>query len=119
MRAAIIFAASILVSSCGGNQISKKDRELLDFRVDIIRQTSSTNYNIDSLKELTNFRIEHIRIQKDKRFNQFLQSHMDAFSRGYNDPYDIKKDRFLTLEKYLEYCKAHKYDPVKYIEFLD
>ncbi len=44
---------------------------------------------------------------------------MAVFSSEWNKPYDIKKDRNITTDKYMDYCKAHNLDPETYYKFLD
>jgi hypothetical protein len=60
-----------------------------------------------------------IDIHNTKARYRFTIDSIDGKAESWSAPYDIKKDRFLTMDKYIEYCKAHGYDPKEYTKFLD
>ena len=88
-------------------------------------QTSITTHNIttqarfdhDSINELQRERRKHKR-KIENGFQQYLDAHMKFFSNKWGKPYDIKKDRNLTLHLYLEYCMTHNYNPMEYIKYI-
>jgi hypothetical protein len=71
--------------------------------------SENEKYNIQKSIDLHNITVQY----------QFKKDSIDGKADSWSAPYDIKKDRFLTLDKYLEYCKAHKYDPKEYAKFID
>jgi hypothetical protein len=71
--------------------------------------SENEKYNIQKSIDLHNITAQY----------QFKKDSIDGKADSWSAPYDIKKDRFLTLDKYLEYCKAHKYDPKEYAKFID
>jgi hypothetical protein len=71
--------------------------------------TENEKYSIQKSIDLHNITAQY----------QFKKDSIDGKADSWSVPYDIKKDRFLTLDKYLEYCKAHKYDPKEYAKFID
>jgi hypothetical protein len=71
--------------------------------------TENEQYNIQKAIDIHNITAQY----------QFTKDSIDGKADSWSAPYDINKDRFLTLEKYLEYCKAHKYDPKEYAKFID
>lgn len=105
----------IMVAACG---LSKTEKNQLEFEIKMHNDKVSLNYRLDSLNEESS--LKTMTRQNPKLIDsEYRRSHMSLFERSWNRPYDIKKDRFLTLESYLKYCEAHNYKPKEYIKFID
>lgn len=103
--------------ACSG-ELSQKEREELAHYINLHNSEAKTQMDIALIKEETEYKIRHMDQSKEEWFSQKLRSHLNLFAMNYNQPYDIRKDTALTVEKYLQYCKAHNYAPKEYIQFL-
>jgi hypothetical protein len=106
-----------LIISCNSKKSDLNKQEAETF-IKIHNLIVSGRFSQDSIKEATNVEIQHIGIRKSL-VDSVIKTHMVVYSNEWNDPYDIKKDRFLTYEKYLEYCKAHNLDATTYYKFIN
>lgn len=115
---AFIIVLFFIVSCSQG--ISESSKELIKTRIDIHNITVRLKFVKDSLNEDFRYytKIRSLGLSKDSIL-EFRKTHGNVFANEWNEPYSIANDRFLTLDKYLDYCKAHKLDPETYDQFLD
>lgn len=111
----------LLLSACKNDkELSTSKKRLISLSLDLRNMSVHTTFFKDSLQELQYYKtiLFNARLPKDS-MQDYESVHMRVFSNQWNEPYDIKKDRFLTIDKYLDYCKAHRLDPETYYKFLD
>lgn len=77
------------------------------------------NFVADSLKEDVRIQIENRALKGMKELEDYRITNGLSFKRHWNEPYDITKDFELTMEKYLDYCKANNKDPDTFYKFMD
>lgn len=108
---------TIALFSCS-NSLSDSKKASIKLSIDLHNVNTSLKYKLDSIDEATNYKIRlfKAKIKEDK---DYTETHMAVFANQWNDPYDIQKDRFLTVEKYLDYCKANGLNAESYHKFLD
>lgn len=99
--------------------LSDQDKKNLLFYIDLHNSSLKTKFSVDSINETTKVKIRYITLHDTATVNNYLRAHMAVFANEWNSPYNIQKDRFLTLQSYLDYCKAHNYEPTEYIKFID
>lgn len=111
----ILLALLVFALSCSG--LSKNEKESLDAKIMVHNISAALQYKLAAIDEDTRLQIRYIDYDKAAK-EKITRLSMQQFNRNYNEPYDIKKDSTLDLDKYLKYCKAHGYDPVTYIDFM-
>lgn len=116
MKTLLLGLFLITFISCG---LSKKEKDQIQFYINLHNSSTKLKFNLDSIKEASNIKMKYLDMKGTTELNQYIQSHMKVFANEWNKPYDIKRDRFLTLESYLKYCEAHNYKPKEYIKFID
>lgn len=110
----------LLLFACQDKGLSDYDKNLIQINLDLLLINSHHDFAIDSLREVSKFKEKHDKpIYPDKLKRDHLKSHMAVFANEWNKPYKLEKDRFITVESYVEYCKAYKYDPVDYLAVLN
>lgn len=106
---------SITIQSCG---LSSSDKKQIEFNIKMHNDRALLNYRIDSIREISRLQSEAI-LTKRPLTTEYRDLNMSLFNSKYNKPYDIKKDRFLTLDSYLQYCRANGFDEKEYIKIMD
>ena len=109
---------TMMLLSCKNEDLSPQEKQILQTRITRHNIATETKFAQDSINELQLHRTKYKKNYADG-FQQYLKAHMEYFSDNWNKPYDIKKDRDLNLETYLNYCRAHKYSPMEYIKNID
>lgn len=104
--------------ACKQSGLSKEKKNSINLYIRIHNAKVQTDFSLDSIEETTAIKIRYVSLPKD-RVNDYIVSHMGVFEDQWNQPYDIRKDKNLTLEKYLDYCKANNKDPETYYKYLD
>jgi hypothetical protein len=117
MKKFITLLCFITAISCNSKK-SDTNKAEVQASIQIHNLIVKGRFQQDSLKEKTSVEIQHIGIRKSL-VDSVIQTHMTVYSNEWNEPYDIKRDRFLTFEKYMEYCKAHNVDAKTFYKFLD
>lgn len=118
MKLAYITILSVLVFSCHSGVSAKKKAEI-EFAIKFHSTNINSVFVQDSIMAETDYRIRNIRrIPKDS-IDKYAKTEMKVYSNNWNKPYDIKKDRQLTFDKYMDYCKANNLDPDTYYKFLE
>jgi len=117
MRILITIVLLTLLSCKSG--LTESEEKTINLSLTLHNQNARLKFALDSIEEVTKYRIEHIATKNHPDFDKWLQSHMDVFENEWNSPYDIKKDRNLTMDKYLDYCKAYNHDPKAFYKFMD
>lgn len=119
MKYVLIISLFLLVS-CGNSAMSESKKEYIKTVLLIHNINTHIRFVEDSLREGEKFQTSLIGLKFSKdSVEAFSKVHGKVFANEWNDPYDIKKDQFLTFEKYIDYCKAHNLDEKSYFEFLD
>lgn len=116
MRLAPFLLFALLSCKSSGPTPEQIDR--YKFYIDLHNITTKSRFAQDSIEEDYRLRRQYIDLKDSPQLKNYLKTHGEVFADQWNNPYDVRKDRFLTVEKYLDYCKAHGYDPDKWIEFL-
>lgn len=116
--ATLIFLLVPAFLACKQSGLSKEKKNSIDLHIRIHNAKVQTDFSLDSVNEVQSIKIKHVSLPKEK-VNDYLLSHMKVFEDQWNKPYDIRKDKSLTLEKYFDYCKAHNLDPETYYKFID
>lgn len=115
-----ILAITILFGFSSCNSLSEKEKEKISFYIINIHNSNvKLNFVMDSINSDTELRIRHIKMKDRPELIQYLNSHGQVFENDWNKPYSISKDYKLTIEKYLEYCKANNKDPKVFYKFMD
>lgn len=114
MKAFPILLLSIFVlSSCG---MSKDDKDTLE--ANILIHNTKASYQFISARNDEELRL-NMKYFGKKEKQTMINLDLAAWESEWFRFYDIKKDTALTMEKYLEYCKANGFDPKTKIKFLD
>jgi len=98
--------------------VSSEERKMLQTYITTHNITTQSRFDQDSINELQQERRKYKK-KNENGFQESLDAHMKFFSNKWNMAYDIKRDRNLTLESYLEYCKAHNFKPREYIKYIN
>jgi len=109
-----ILLLGIILLSCRNENLSDEQKKLLETTITRHNIVTEDRFAQDSIHELQIHRLKYQ--QKNAAgFQEYLKAHMIYFSNSWNRPYDIKKDRKLTLQSYLDYCEANNLKPLEYI----
>jgi hypothetical protein len=111
----LLIIACFFVTSCQ----SKPNEDTFNTWLLIHNQKAHYNFFKDSLDQASAIEIEYIGNPDKSLLHERLKSSGDVFKDKWNEPYDISKDYNLTMEKYLDYCKANGKDPKTFYEFID
>ncbi len=85
-----------------------------------LKANADLQYKLDSIDAATAYEASLLKLQLTKaKQDSFVINQMAPFKYDWNKPYDIKKDREITLQKYLDYCKANGYDPETYYKTIE
>jgi len=106
---------NLILLSCKNEGLSNEEKQVLKFQITRHNIATEATFVQDSIHELQKQRAKY-RQKYLTGFGEYLKDHMIFFSNNWNRPYNIKKDRTLTLESYLDYCRVHKYNPKQYIK---
>lgn len=112
---AILLSVTILLS-CG---LSKSKKEHIRTMILLHNSKAYYKFSVDSLKEMERESIRYIKIHKTEEFKEYLRAHGITFKNQWNQPYEISKDYNLSLDKYIEYCKANGKDVETFYKFMD
>jgi len=112
-----LFLAIIFLSCKGEDQLTKEEEQSLQLQIQGHNIDAEEKFRLDSVREITNIELQYVGLPKDK-VQEYIDAHMKVFTTKWNTPYNIKKDRRLTLEEYLKYCKVNNYKPVEYIDYI-
>lgn len=114
----ILTLVLFLTVLCGCQSgLSSKEKHELEVMINLHRINANTIFVQDSIRKATALQIEHFGLPQEQ-LDTMLALTMKVFSNEWNSPYDIKRDRFLTLDKYLEYCKSNNLDAKTYYQFI-
>ncbi len=112
--------AVFLIAACNGGDLSKSKKDAIQFTLEIHNSNPELKFKLDSVTEGSNFEISLLKYHLSKDSStSLIKRQMKIFANDWNTPYDIKKDRDITLDKYVDYCKDNKYDPETYYKVLD
>jgi len=117
MKNCLVLLAMTLLS-CKNNELSPEEQQILQTHITQHNINTEAKFVQDSINELQQHRVKYQKKYADG-FPQYLKAHMEYFSDNWNKPYEVKKDRNLNLETYLNYCRAHNYSPMEYIKNMD
>jgi Mg2+ and Co2+ transporter CorA len=106
-----------LIFSCASH-LTEEDKTQLSKKIESRNTLLRLKFVADSSAEVIKIVKENYP-KPEHAIKDYLKSHMDSFSTNWNNPYAIKKDRNLTLDKYLNYCRENKTDPKDYINYMD
>lgn len=107
---------SVALFSCG---LSKSEKRKIELMITLHNMKVHNKFVTDSLKEDVRIQIENIRLKGMKELEDYRITNGRSFKRKWNEPYDITKDFELTMNKYLDYCKANTKDPETFYKFMD
>jgi len=106
---------SVILSSCKNEDLSPEEKQILQTHITRHNIATEARFVQDSIHELQEHRAKY-QLKYKTGFSEFLKDHMILFSNNWNRPYNINKDRTLTLDSYLDYCGVHKYNPKEQIK---
>lgn len=115
----LTLAALPTVLSCRSGGLSEETKGSIKLYIDMHNVKTGTKFSMDSIDEATRYKISIIQYKNDVDVEDFTKTHMEVFANEWNKPYSIQKDRFLTMDRYLEYCKANNLDAETYYKFID
>src|SRR5919112_5766143 len=95
------FILLFFLYSCASN-LSDEDKIQLSKKIEARNTLLKLRYVADSSAEVIKV-VKQNYPKSESAIKRYLEAHMDSFSINWNNPYDIKKDRNLTLDKYLDY----------------
>jgi hypothetical protein len=111
----------LVFSACS----EKPDYTPVEQKLSLVRDQAQKQYYLDSLESLLKLK-DNLEITNNytkeytpDSIKNILKIQGEVFAREYNKEYDIKKDRAVTLQTYLDYCKAHNHDPLTYYKFMN
>ena len=118
----LLIPALLLLFSCNAKEsekgeLTEQQKTELKQSIEMHNVAAQKKFMSDSVQKAQHYRIGYVGLAEDT-VEKYLKLQMVDYYKDWNKPYDIQKDRNLTLESYLEYCKTHNYLPAEYIKNL-
>lgn len=107
-----------ILFACKQPGLNNEKKETIQSMIRMHNINVETKFTLDTIEEKTNLRIKYLGLPETQVQN-YIDAHLKVFENEWNKPYDIRKDKSLTLEKYLEYCEANNKNPETYYKFMD
>ena len=103
------------------SELSTKEKEIIQTAIQSHNLQAQQKFSADSIEEIAKLKKSYVifGLKDTQLLHDKIKTTSLIFSRNYNIPYDLQKDRFLTLKKYLDYCKANYYNPMEHARYMD